>query len=114
MQLDETSADIVSNYVTLFKTEAVRCNLVSCCLSQESLLHIWRGFWSDGRKMNLMKLEMFTLFWSLNINGYCWEWGVIELKKKGTSDYSDCSCLAFLWLWNATYSSVIVAGTVCK
>ena len=59
----------------------MRCNLVSCGLSQESLLQIWRRFWSDGRKKNLMKLETITLFWSLNINGYCWEWGVIELKK---------------------------------
>ena len=44
MQLDETSIDIVSNYLTLFKTEAVRSNLVSCGLSQESLLQVWRGF----------------------------------------------------------------------
>jgi hypothetical protein len=82
MQLDETSSEFVSNCLTLFKTEAVRCNLVSCGLSQESLLQIWRGFWSHGRKMNLMKLEMITLFWSLVINGYCWEWGVTVLKKK--------------------------------
>jgi hypothetical protein len=44
MQLDETSTVIVSNYLTSFKTEVVTCNLVSCGLSQESLLQIWRGF----------------------------------------------------------------------
>ena len=43
MQLDETSSEFVSNCLTLFKTEAVRCNVVSCGLSQESLLQIWRG-----------------------------------------------------------------------
>jgi len=36
------------------------------------------------------------------------------IYKNATSDYSHCSCLAFVWFWNATYSSVIVAGTICK